>query len=114
MSEPGQKATMAQVKSLVRRKLRRVPEHEEQSLNIYPMMDVMTIILVFMIMQVAQETANITQSDDLQLPDTTSTQERIDALTIQVSRTEILVDGHQTVTLRNGIVDPSQKQGGAN
>ena len=48
MSE-GQKASMGQVKALIRRKLRRVPPHEEQSLNIYPMMDVMTIILVFLL-----------------------------------------------------------------
>ena len=110
----GQAATMGQVKSLIRRKLRRIPGHEEQSLNIYPMMDVMTIILVFMIMQVAQETASITQSDDLQLPVTVSTQEVSDALPIQISRAEIIIDGDPIVTLRNGIVDPSQKQGGAN
>lgn len=110
----GQKATMAQVKGLVRRKLRKIPPHEEQSLNIYPMMDVMTIILVFMIMQVAQETANITQSDELQLPWTTSQETLTESLAIQISRTEIVVDGHSVVQLRNGYVDPSQKQGGAN
>ena len=114
MADEHQKASMAQVKSLVRRRLRRVPEHEEQSLNIYPMMDIMTIILVFMIMNVAQETANITQSDDLQIPWTTSTDPMTEAITIQISRTEIIIEGDPTVTLRNGTVDPSQKQGGAN
>jgi biopolymer transport protein ExbD len=114
MSEATQKATMGQVKALVRQKLRRVPEHEEQSLNIYPMMDIMTIILVFMIMQVAQETANITETDDLRLPWTTSTEHQTEALPIQVSRTEIIVDGQVVLSLRNGQVDPSQKQGGAN
>lgn len=109
-----QYATMGQVKGMVRRKLRRIPEHEEQSLNIYPMMDIMTIILVFMIMNVAQETASITQSDELQLPLTTSTEELTDAVTVQISRTEIIVEGQPRVTLRNGTVDPSQKQGGAN
>jgi biopolymer transport protein ExbD len=107
-------ATMGQVKALIRRKLRRIPEHEEQSLNIYPMMDIMTIILVFMIMNVAQETANITQSDDLQLPWTTSTETMSEAVTLQISRTEIIIEGDPEVTLRNGTVDPSQKQGGAN
>lgn len=114
MADEHQKASMAQVKSLVRRRLRRVPEHEEQSLNIYPMMDIMTIILVFMIMNVAQETANITQSDDLLLPWTTSTEDMTESVTIQISRTEIIIEGDPTVTLRNGTVDPSQKQGGAN
>ncbi|MDQ3035029.1 MAG: biopolymer transporter ExbD [Myxococcota bacterium] len=110
----GQKASMGQVKSMVRRKLRRIPPHEEQSLNIYPMMDIMTIILVFMIMQVANDTANITQGDELQLPWTTSTESITEAVPIQISRTEIVVDGNNVVQLRNGIVDPSQKQGGAN
>ena len=52
-------ATMAQVKSLVRRKLRKVPAHEEQSLNIYPMMDMMTILLVFLIQSFAQSSGLI-------------------------------------------------------
>jgi biopolymer transport protein ExbD len=114
MEEGTQKAPMGQVKQLIRRKLRRIPPFEEQSLNIYPMMDVMTIILVFMIMQVSQETADIVQSEELMLPVTTSTQVVGDALPIQISRTEIAVDGRSAVQLRNGFVDPSQKQGGAN
>ena len=121
MSEQGhppggeeKEATMAQVKSLVRRKLRKVPEHEEQSLNIYPMMDMMTILLVFLIMQFAQASANIVQSADMQMPYSTSRQTVEEALVIQISRTDIVVDGAHVVTLRNGIVDPSQKQGGAN
>lgn len=110
-----EQASMVQVKQLIRKKLRRRPPHDEQSLNIYPMMDIMTIILVFMIMQVANETANIAQSEGvLELPFTTSTREVVDALPIQISRTEIVVDGDQVMTLRNGTVDPSQKLGGAN
>ncbi len=103
---------MAQVKQLIRRKLRRIEPPEEQSLNIYPLMDVMTILLVFMIMQFAQDTANVVESADLQIPYSTSQTEVEQALPVQISRTEIVVDGHQVLTLRNGIVDPSQKQGG--
>lgn len=107
-------ATAAQIKGLVRRKNRKHPAHEEQSLNIYPMMDMMTILLVFLIMQFAQQSANVVQSDDLMMPYSTSTEEVEEALPIVISRTEILVDGHTALTLRNGLVDPSQKQGGAN
>lgn len=105
-------ANMSQVKALVRRKLRRVEEPEDQSLNIYPLMDVMTILLVFMIMQFAQESANIVQSAELQIPYSTSEQVLEQALPVQLSRTEIVVDGRPVLTLRNGQVDPSQKQGG--
>jgi biopolymer transport protein ExbD len=114
MAEHEQKATMGQVKSLVRRKLRRQPAHEHQDLNIYPMMDIMTILLVFMIMSVANDTANITQGEELQLPWTTSTESITEAVPIQISRAEVVVDGNAVVQLRNGYVDPSQKQGGAN
>lgn len=114
MAEHGQKASMGQVKSLVRRKLRRAPGHDEQSLNIYPMMDIMTILLVFMIQSVSNDSANITQGEELQLPWTTSTEQITEALSIQISRAEVVVDGNAVVQLRNGLVDPSQKQGGAN
>jgi biopolymer transport protein TolR len=114
MSEAGEKpATMSHVKGMVRRKLRKTPPHEETSLNIYPMMDMMTILLVFLIMQFAQQAATVA-SEDLRMPYSTSTQEVQEALAIQISRTEIVVDGHRVLSLRNGIVDPSQKQGGAN
>jgi len=111
---PKPPATAAQVKSLIRRKLRKVPEHEEQSLNIYPMMDMMTILLVFLIMQFAASSANIVQSDDLMIPFSVSDLAIQEALPIQISRTEIIVDGDSVLNLRNGLVDPSQKQGGAN
>lgn len=112
-SAPKKAATAAQVKGLVRRKLRKIPPHEEQSLNIYPMMDMMTILLVFLIMQFASESANIVQSDDLVIPFSVSDMAVENALPIQISRTEIVVDGSSVLNLRNGIVDPSQKQGGA-
>ena len=115
MSEQGVKqATAAQVKAIVRRKLRKIPAHEEQTLNIYPMMDMMTILLVFLIMQFAQQSANVVQSDDLVMPYSTSTEEVEEALPIQISRSQIIVDGRPALTLRNGTVDASQKVGGAN
>jgi len=49
-------------------------EHEHQELNIYAMMDMMTILLVFLIQQFATTSANITQSAELQIP--TSVSER--------------------------------------
>ncbi len=107
-------ATSSQVKSIIRRKLRKQPEHEHTDLNIYPMMDMMTILLVFLIMQFAASSANITQSDQMQLPYSTSTQVMEDALTIQISANEVTVSNARVMSLRNGLVDQSQKQGGAN
>jgi biopolymer transport protein ExbD len=78
------------------------------------MMDMMTILLVFLIMQFAQESANVMQSEDLQIPYSISRQELTEALPVQITRADIVVDNHRVMGLRNGTVDPSQKQGGAN
>jgi len=119
MSEAEEAKTMAQVKRIIRRKLRHQPTHQDTSLNIYPLMDVMTILLVFMIMQFAQEAAAIVQGPTLQIPWSSSDAELADALPIQISYPSgtdpgtITVDGRPTVDLRqDGTVDPSQKQGG--
>lgn len=108
-----QKASVTRIKQLIRRKIRRIPPHDEQTLNIYPLMDVMTILLVFMIMQFAQEAATIVESPEMQIPYSTSRAALEQAVPIQISRNEIVVDGRQALPLRNdGSVDPSHKQGG--
>ncbi|MFN7700349.1 MAG: ExbD/TolR family protein [Deltaproteobacteria bacterium] len=112
-AEKGQ-ATAGQVAALIRRKLKKHPEHAEEGINIYPMMDMMTILLVFLIMQFAQESANVMQSEDLQIPYSISRQELTEALPVQITRADIVVDNRRVMNLRNGTVDPSQKQGGAN
>jgi len=107
-------ATAAQVKAIIRRRLRKHPIHEHLGLNIYPMMDMMTILLVFMVMQFASSTAAVvTESEELRIPYSTSEIELGDAVPIQISRGAIVVDGDHVLDLRNGLVDPSQKQGGS-
>jgi biopolymer transport protein ExbD len=115
MAEPEDEApaSMAHVKQVIRRKLRRQPPHEDNFLNIYPMMDMMVILLVFMVMQFASSSASsIQESDDLRIPYSTSKVQTQDALPVQISRSSIIVDGDRVLSLRNGQVDPSQKQGG--
>ena len=108
-------ATASQVKRIIRRRLAKHPPHEELGLNIYPMMDMMTILLVFLIQSFAQSSAaNVVQSEELQIPQSTSEKEVDSALSITISASEIVVEGKQALSLRNGQVDPSQKQGGSN
>ena len=107
-------ASMSYVKRLVRKKLRRQPEHEEQFLNIYPMMDMMTILVVFLLMQFAASSASSLQETELlQIPYSTSREELQEALPIVVARNVILVENEPAVELRDGIVDPSHKRGGS-
>lgn len=108
-------ATTSQVKRIIRRRLAKHPAHEELGLNIYPMMDMMTILLVFLIQSFAQSgAANVVQSAELQIPRSVSTEDVQPALSITISAGEIVVEGKQALALRNGQVDASQKQGGSN
>jgi len=108
-------ATASQVKRLIRRRIAKHPPHEEMGLNIYPMMDMMTILLVFLIQSFASSgAANVMQSSELQIPKSTSAEDVEPALSITMSASEIVVEGKQVLSLRNGQVDPSQKQGGSN
>ncbi len=109
-------ATMGYVKRLVRKKLRRQPEHEEQFLNIYPMMDMMTILVVFLLMQFASSSAaSLQETDKLQIPYSTSREDLVEALPVVVAYNVILVEDEPVLELREGgVIDASHMRGGAN
>ena len=107
-------ASMSYVNRIVRAKLRRRPEPEHFGLNIYPMMDMLTILLVYMMSLFATSSAAAVQeSSELRIPYSTSKVEVSEALGVQISRSSVVVDGKPVLELRNGIVDPSLKQGGS-
>jgi biopolymer transport protein ExbD len=117
MAEPNNSerpATMADCKRVIRRVISRREQPEEVGLNIYPMMDMMTILLVFLIMSFASGGAEVVQSEELQIPTSTSQVDAAEALGIVISQSEIVVEGKRVLALRNGKVDPSLKQGGGN
>ncbi|MEZ4286786.1 MAG: hypothetical protein R3A47_01275 [Polyangiales bacterium] len=109
-----QPASMSYVKRLVRAKIRRRSEEEHHGINIYPMMDMMTILSMFCLklLQFASSTAfgnvqeKATNSNSIQHVGTALGE----SVPIQISQSEILVDGIKAVDLRNGIVDPSFKK----
>ncbi len=90
-------ASMAKFKATVRKEtLRRAVPHEINFLNITAMMDMMTIILVFLLKSLSASSANLPQTNDLALPQSIlqgeATQEGIQ---IVVSRDRILVNGNE-------------------
>jgi biopolymer transport protein ExbD len=113
-SHTDRPATLGDCKRLIRRAISRREEPQEVGLNIYPMMDMMTILLVFMIMSFASGAAEVVQSEELQIPTSTSKVEAAQALGIVISQSEIVVEGKRVLALRNGKVDSSLKQGGGN
>jgi biopolymer transport protein ExbD len=92
---PRQKgASMATFKRELRKEIkRRALEPEINFLNITAMMDMMTIILVFLLKTMSASTANIPQSADLTMPKSTLTTEASqEGVVVVVSKTQILVD----------------------
>ncbi len=106
--------TPAEARSLVRKAVKRVPEGEEiRHLNIMPMMDMMTILLVAFISQIAVASNNAA-ANSVVLPATFGEQPMPEtAALLIITKTAIVVEGEEIVAVRNGDVDPSQKEGGA-
>jgi len=103
-----------EARSLIRKSKKRVPEGEDiRHLNIMPMMDIMTILLIFMIMQAATDASAFNLSD-LDPPGSTTDEPPPELSTqITIGRSAILIDGIPIVAVKSGDVDSSQKKGGA-
>ena len=88
-------------------------EHQQAYLNITPMMDMMTILLVFLLKQFAVQQA-ASMSEGLSLPTSSIEQQRPPGVNITITQNAILVEGDAVATVRAGAVDPSIKRDGAN
>lgn len=86
-----------------RRKKRRkgwvMPGGEITELNLTPMMDMMTILLVYLLSSYATDPSKINLDDHLRPPESTSDVVLKPAVTVTVTDTEILVDSAQVITL---------------
>ncbi len=89
-------------------------EHAMAYLNITPMMDMMTILLVFLLKQFAVQASAASMTEGLVLPSSSSEKTRPIAVNITVSQTAILIEGDAVAPVRSGAVDPSAKRDGAN
>lgn len=83
-------------------------------LNITAMMDMMSILLVFMLKQFAAEQASMQLSDGLQLPKSNSPIKPLPSVNVTVSTQAIIVEGDKVVAVRAGAVDPASKPEGPN
>ena len=89
-------------------------EHQQAYLNITPMMDMMTILLVFLLKQFAVQQAATLSSEALQLPTSSIEAQRPLAVNVTITQNAVLVEGDGVTTVRAGAVDPSVKRDGAN
>jgi biopolymer transport protein ExbD len=89
-------------------------EHQQAYLNITPMMDMMTILLVFLLKQFSVAASAASMSEGLQLPTSSIEQQRPLAVNITVTQNAVLIEGDAVAVVRAGAVDPSVKRDGAN
>lgn len=72
-------------------------------LQITSMIDMFTIILVFLLKSYSSSAVDATPSQNLRLPSSTSVEKPVEALKMMVSQTGIFVDDKLIVTLENGV-----------
>ena len=84
---------------------------QDAKLNITSLMDIMTIILVFLLKSYSTEDIQIAPSDDLRLPVSSSSKAPELAVNAVVSQSGILVDGVKVVDVSGGQVGDEYKRG---
>src|SRR5262245_21427514 len=98
---PQKGAPIVTYKAELRKAIRRnAHEHEVNFLNITAMLDIMTIILVFLLKTLGESSTAVPQSDDLRLP--ASIMKKAPAqegVLVTVSKTQILVGDDKILTL---------------
>jgi biopolymer transport protein ExbD len=90
---PQQKASIIRYKAALRKSIRRNrKEPEVDFLNITAMLDLMTIILVFLLKSLASSTASTPQSKDLTLPASVMVAEAAqEGVVVVISKSQVLV-----------------------
>ncbi len=104
-----------QGKKAIRSFARKLAEPETiKDLNITPMMDMMTIILVFLLKSFSSETATIKFDESLKVPSSVTQLKVKAALGVTITKNVILVEGDAVAPVNNGKVDPTVKRDGEN
>ena len=110
-----QQISRLQGKKAIRSFARKLAEPETiRELNITPMMDMMTIILVFLLKNFSGSTEMITLDDNLQTPRSVTQLRAKEAVPVTITKRVILVEGVPVAPITNGKVDSSLKPDGEN
>jgi biopolymer transport protein ExbD len=106
--------TKQESRSIIRQAVKRVPEGEEiRHLNIMPMMDIVTILLVAFLVIAAESSAAV-ELNTVELPTSQSLDPPPElAEVVTISTEAILVGGDPFLPVLNGDVDQSKKKDGA-
>ena len=94
-----------------RRKVREA-EGEIRELNIVAMMDMMTILLVFLLKSYQTSTVNVNMGENFQMPVSITQNHPEENITVQISLDELVVEQKKVLDLENGVIPADAKQGG--
>jgi len=94
-----------------RRKIREA-EGEIKELNIVAMMDMMTIILVFLLKSYQASAINVNMGQDLSIPLSSTQLHPQENITVTVTTREVAVNDRQVVQIQGGAIPASVKEGG--
>ena len=93
---------------------RRIPEPDDIGyLNITPMMDMMTILLVFFLKNFSVSVENISLGEDLMPPSSKSKVKPHQAVQVTITKKQVIVEGSTVAAVKKGAVDASVKRDGA-
>lgn len=94
------------------RRKQREAEGEIKELNIVAMMDMMTIILVFLLKSYQASAINVNMSEQLSIPQSTTQLHPQENITVTVSMKEVAVNERKVVDVQGGAIPASVKEGG--
>ena len=115
MAMLGNEVSRLQGKKAIRSYARKLSEPEVvKDLNITPLMDMMTIILVFLLKSFSSTTSTITFDQNLQVPKSFTELKPKLAVTVTVTKKVLLVEGDGIAPVNNGRIDPAVKRDGEN
>ncbi|WP_163997275.1 ExbD/TolR family protein [Pyxidicoccus caerfyrddinensis] len=99
-------------KALARKKRKeREAAGEIKELNITAMMDMMTILLVFLLKSFASSSAAVTASEDVRPPVSTTRATPKDTVAVTITPKNILVGEREVLRLQNGVIPGDKLQG---
>ncbi len=85
---------------------------EIKELNIVAMMDMMTILLVFLLKSYQASTLSVNMSEGLTIPVSSTQLAPQENISITVSMHEVAVNDRKVVPLQAGVIPPAYKEGG--
>jgi biopolymer transport protein ExbD len=102
-------------KKAIRSYARKLADPEDiKDLNITPMMDMMTIILVFLLKSFTSSATLVNLDNNLALPPSQTQLAPKQAVPITITKRVLLVEGEAVAAINNGRIDPQLKRDGDN